>query len=152
MRLPQQQSQEPKFNLLKFKKVFFLWKQSLSFSHLFCSCEEKNEAFAKFLPQCQEKRAESQNENLRVSNVKRGKKSREILARKSQRCSLNLEALARFFYNSNTLTSLPLDGIARNYFSSRWIHKENKIPRVWIHFIPTFLYLRRRKTFGHSWN
>ena len=30
--------------------------------------------------------------------------------------------------------------------------EERVIHRVWIHFIPTSLYPRRRKTFGLSWN
>ena len=50
-----------------------------------------------------------------------------------------------------TYTSSPLDGMARNFL----IHMDTQdhvIRHVWIHFIPTSLYPRRRKTFGLSWN
>ena len=51
-----------------------------------------------------------------------------------------------------TYTSLPLDGMARNYFFIYMDMQDHTINRLWIHFVPTSLYLRRRKTFGLSWN
>ena len=54
-----------------------------------------------------------------------------------------------------TYTSSPLDGMARNYIYIFFISmdtQDHAIYRVWIHFVSTSLYPRRRKTFGLSWN
>ena len=44
-----------------------------------------------------------------------------------------------------TYTSLPLDGMARNFFFYMDT-QDHAIYHVWIHFIPTSLYPRREKT------
>ena len=48
-----------------------------------------------------------------------------------------------------------LDAMARNYYIYLYFYldtQDHAIYRVWIHFVPTPLYPRRRKTFGLSWN
>ena len=42
-----------------------------------------------------------------------------------------------------TYTSSPLDGMAKNYFIFYNDMQDHAICHVWIHFIPTSLYLRR---------